>query len=275
MAWRYILGSKVISPRTKSAHLLVREHEDGPTPPPRSARPPRSRIVSGGPGPVHAPFGPFRPARERRGARKSPAAQEGEVRAAGPDGILLPGSEGGRSPPPPKNFYEKALFVKSRRGGRRVVDVTALCPWRYASIRTVSESTFFGDSVHYEIRLFELKALQSSDRPSRRVDQVHLRSRLARDPKRFLGQQRPWPSAVLGSRAAVPVTSPPPRSCAPSFLFKQPPALGADGRRRADRRALPLPTGGARAPRVSSPPQPSPVSSSSYRPWWLSSVRGA
>ena len=88
------------------------------------------------------------------------------------------------------NFYEKALFVKSRRGGRRVVDVTALCPWRYASIRTVSESTLFGDSVHYEIRLFELKALQSSDRPSRRVDQVHLRSRLARDPKRFLGQER-------------------------------------------------------------------------------------
>jgi hypothetical protein len=51
------------------------------------------------------------------------------------------------------NIYEKALFVKSRRGGRRVVDVTALCPWRYASIRTVSESTFFGDSVHYEICL--------------------------------------------------------------------------------------------------------------------------
>src|SRR5829696_5983150 len=85
----------------------VREHEDGPTPPPRSARPPRSRIVSGGPGPVHAPFGPFRLARERKGARKSPAAQEGEVRAAGPEGILLPGSEGGRSPPPPKNFLER------------------------------------------------------------------------------------------------------------------------------------------------------------------------
>jgi hypothetical protein len=79
---------------TGVVNRTVREHEDGPTPPPRSARPPRSRIVSGGPGPVHAPFGPFRPARERRGARKSPAAQEGEVRAAGPDGILLPGSEG-------------------------------------------------------------------------------------------------------------------------------------------------------------------------------------
>src|SRR5829696_7053898 len=57
----------------------VREHEDGPTPPPRSARPPRSGIVSGGPGPVHAPFGPFRLARKRSGARKSPAAQEGDT----------------------------------------------------------------------------------------------------------------------------------------------------------------------------------------------------
>ena len=94
---------------TGVVNRTVREHEDGPTPPPRSARPPRSRIVSGGPGPVHAHFGPFRPAWERRGARKSPAVQEGEVRAAGPDGILLPGSEGGRSPPPPKNFSERRL----------------------------------------------------------------------------------------------------------------------------------------------------------------------
>ena len=69
-------GSRIVN-RT------VREHEDGPTPPPRSARPPRSRIVSGGPGPVHAPFGPFRPARERRGARKSPAARTSPSWAAG------------------------------------------------------------------------------------------------------------------------------------------------------------------------------------------------
>ena len=81
---------------TGVVNRTVREHEDGPTPPPRSARPPRLRIVSEGPGPVHAPFGPFRPARERRGARKSPAAQEGGIRAAGPDGILLPGRERGR-----------------------------------------------------------------------------------------------------------------------------------------------------------------------------------
>jgi hypothetical protein len=82
---------------TGVVNRTVREHEDGPTPPPRSARPPRSGIVSGGPGPVHAPFGPFRPARERSGARKSPAAQEGGIRAAGPDDILLPGREGRRS----------------------------------------------------------------------------------------------------------------------------------------------------------------------------------
>jgi hypothetical protein len=33
------------------------------------------------------------------------------------------------------NFYEKALFVKGRRGGRCVVNATTLCPSRYASIR--------------------------------------------------------------------------------------------------------------------------------------------
>ncbi len=59
------------------------------------------------------------------------------------------------------------------------MDATALCPSRYASIRTLCELTlFFGGSVHDEIRLFEPKALQSSDRPSRRVDQVQWRSHL-------------------------------------------------------------------------------------------------
>jgi hypothetical protein len=33
------------------------------------------------------------------------------------------------------NFYEKALFVKSRRGGCSVVNAATLCPSRYASIR--------------------------------------------------------------------------------------------------------------------------------------------
>jgi hypothetical protein len=35
------------------------------------------------------------------------------------------------------NFYEKALFVKGRRGGRPVMNTTALCPSRYASIRAL------------------------------------------------------------------------------------------------------------------------------------------
>jgi len=63
------------------------------------------------------------------------------------------------------NFYEKALFVK--------VDVATalwltqlLCPSRYASIRTLGELTLVGSPVHYGIRLFEPKALQSSERPS-------------------------------------------------------------------------------------------------------------
>jgi hypothetical protein len=72
------------------------------------------------------------------------------------------------------NFYEKALFVKSRRGGLSVANAT-LCPSRYASIRTLGELTLFGGSVHYEIRPFELEALQSSERPSSwRVGQVHM-----------------------------------------------------------------------------------------------------
>jgi hypothetical protein len=50
-----------------------------------------------------------------------------------------------------------------------------LCPSRYASIRTLRELTLFGGLVHYEIRLFEPKALQSSERPSSwRVGQVHM-----------------------------------------------------------------------------------------------------
>ena len=52
------------------------------------------------------------------------------------------------------NFHEKAHFVKAD-----VAAVVAakpngfLCPSRYASIRTFSEPTLFGGSVHYEIRL--------------------------------------------------------------------------------------------------------------------------
>ncbi|HSK83528.1 MAG TPA: hypothetical protein VK902_09035 [Rubrobacter sp.] len=52
------------------------------------------------------------------------------------------------------NFYEKALFVKPADvAASSRSSLTAFCPSRYASIRTVSESTLFGGSVHYEIRL--------------------------------------------------------------------------------------------------------------------------
>jgi hypothetical protein len=74
------------------------------------------------------------------------------------------------------NFYEKALFVKSRRGGRPVANATALCPSRYASIRTLRELTLFGGSVHRMRSDFSArqKALQSSERPYWRVGQVRI-----------------------------------------------------------------------------------------------------
>jgi hypothetical protein len=66
------------------------------------------------------------------------------------------------------DFYEKALFVKSRRGGwslwqRR----NCLYPSRYASIRTFCEPTLRWLGAYDEIRLDSgsTKALQSSERP--------------------------------------------------------------------------------------------------------------
>ena len=37
------------------------------------------------------------------------------------------------------NFYEKAHFVKGRRGGLSVAEPNGFCPSRYASIRTLGE----------------------------------------------------------------------------------------------------------------------------------------
>ncbi len=68
---------------------------------------------------------------------------------------------------------------------------------RHASIRTLSELTLFGSSVHYEIRLFELEALQSSDRSSWRVDQVHI-AQSPLDPKRS-SKSRGLRHFILGS----------------------------------------------------------------------------
>jgi hypothetical protein len=85
-----------------------------------------------------------------------------------------------------------------------VVGTPTVLPFaRYASIRTLGEpSLALWLGAFDEIRLFEPKALQSSERSSFRVDQVHLRTRLMLDPKRYLGQQ-PWPSSTLGRLAAV------------------------------------------------------------------------
>jgi hypothetical protein len=87
------------------------------------------------------------------------------------------------------NFYEKALFVKTDVAAALCgMNANGLCPSRYASIRTLGEPFVLWLGAYDEIRLFEPKALQSSERSSLRVDQVHLRSRLMLDPKRYLGQ---------------------------------------------------------------------------------------
>jgi hypothetical protein len=139
------------------------------------------------------------------------------------------------------NFYEKALFVKT--------DVAAaLCGGNAncSALRAMLLFALSGSSLFWwlgaydEIRLFEPKALQSSERSSLRVDQVHLRSHLMLDPKRYLGQQ-PWPSPTSGRLAAVSWYLHLLFACLCSIAspFKQPPpALCADWRCRADRRPL-------------------------------------
>src|SRR5215203_2289856 len=82
------------------------------------------------------------------------------------------------------------------------MNANGFCPSRYASIRTLGEPSLLWLGAYDEIRLFEPKVLQSSERSSLRVDQVHLRSRLMLDPKRYLGL-KPWPSSTLGRLAAV------------------------------------------------------------------------
>ncbi len=106
------------------------------------------------------------------------------------------------------------------------------------------------------------------------------RSRLMLEIRSAIRQEEPWPSATsLGSPSrCVLVSSPPLCSsvCSMASLLKPPPsALGADWRRRAGRRPPRSPTGGARAPRASSPRQPPPASLSSWLPGRLSSARGA
>jgi hypothetical protein len=78
------------------------------------------------------------------------------------DGEVQPRGTEGRSPQ--ANFYEKALFVKG-------AVATALW-WKQllfalrAMLLFALSGSSLGSSVHYEIRLFKLEALQSSERSS-------------------------------------------------------------------------------------------------------------
>jgi hypothetical protein len=82
-------------------------------------------------------------------------------------------------------------------GGLVAVETNGfLCPSRYASIRTFSEPTIFGGSVHYEIRLdsdYQLKALQSSYRSLL----------LQRGWTKFAIAQSPQRSEAMGHEAAA------------------------------------------------------------------------
>ena len=63
------------------------------------------------------------------------------------------------------NFYEKALFVKADVATALWL-TQPLCALRAMLLFALSVSQLSTDSVHYGIRLFELKALQSSERSS-------------------------------------------------------------------------------------------------------------
>jgi hypothetical protein len=81
-----------------------------------------------------------------------------------------------------------------------VVDATALCPSRYASIRTVSESTLLCGSVHRMRSVFssQKRCYLLSGLSSLRMDQV----RLAQSPleiRSAFGRVQPWLCATLGS----------------------------------------------------------------------------
>src|SRR5215204_4463185 len=102
----------------------------------------------------------------------------------------------------------------------------------------LSGSPLFCGSVHYGIRLFEPKALQSSERPSWKGRP----SSLAQSPleiRSAFGQERPWPSATLGLPRRFFCQGIFTSSVLHGLCFKlPPPAFGSDARCRADRRAL-------------------------------------
>jgi hypothetical protein len=97
------------------------------------------------------------------------------------------------------DFYEKAHFVKPTwRPSTWPSAMAALCPSRYATMRTFDEPTLRWLGAYNEIRLFELKALQSSDRSLLLLEEDQVR--IAQSPleiRSAFGQQRPWPSSLL------------------------------------------------------------------------------
>jgi hypothetical protein len=92
--------------------------------------------------------------------------------------------QNGCTTPQMANFYEKALFVKPADVAAAVWcgrDCSAL---RAMLLSALSVSSLFGDSVHYGIRLFELKALQSSERSCLKGGPSSHRAVALLDPKR-------------------------------------------------------------------------------------------
>ena len=154
------------------------------------------------------------------------------------------------------DFYEKALFVKVDVATAVVAErncssaLSALCFYPHSQVSSLSLVARCID----EIRLFGLKgaAIFRAVFLLEGGPSSHVRSRLMLDPKRI---RATIAVAIRHFRVASPlvaVSSPPLRLYLLHRLLSRLscllPRCGADGRCRADRRPLLLPTGGARAP---------------------------
>jgi len=87
---KFARPTRVVWRRLRKGARVERRRRNGPAPPPSSAGPPQWRIVSGGSGPRLCTFRAIAARAGPKGHTKRPAAQEGEVRAAGPDNSSLP-----------------------------------------------------------------------------------------------------------------------------------------------------------------------------------------
>jgi hypothetical protein len=183
---------------------------------------------------------------------------------------------------PTCDFHERHCLSRPTWRPRRGRAKRLRMPFaRYASIRTVSESTLFGGSVHRMRSVFiraTNKALQSSERSLfllERVDQVrNLRSRLMLEI-RSDGAREAAAHALFHDLYAV-------AGYLLSFfsfaVLRLPssiklPGLRSGGRSAVARRSLRSPTNCAKAPRAFWPRQPPPVSLRSCLRGRLSSRR--